>query len=113
MSFKRGDLLQYTKEMKLLKYVPTRMDWVNKHPPISGTDRMDFTEYGLPYDQKEVIDNFYKNTRSISKSQALKMADQMNSEFTSPLKPRQTLILADGSKIETERGDVVVRGNKK
>jgi len=67
IGFNKGSILNYDDNMKMLSYNPLKKEWVNKTPPIQGTNNLNFGAYGGGVG---MIDTFLSNTELISVKKA-------------------------------------------
>lgn len=83
---KKGEILKYTLDKKLASWDVATQNWKNRKPPISGVENMDFNGYGWAADQRDVINNFNRKTKKLTKLQADKLIEKQSFDVDELLK---------------------------
>lgn len=65
--------------MKMTWYNPLTKEWINRKPPIQGTNNLNFNAYG---GGSGMISTFLQNTKPISAQQANKLIKSAAAEET-------------------------------
>lgn len=94
ISLKQHSILQYDSiEKKLKSWDVSKQSWINRKPPISGVENMDFDRYGWDYEKKEQIQKFLKNTKKLNQKQAQDLISRQSINIDDVLKKANVMVI--------------------
>ncbi len=101
ITFRAGQILNYTSDKKMLKWDIETSKWKNIVPPIQGETNLDLDQYGRLYERQEILNKFYKNVKILTKKKAEELASQQTVDVDDLLK-KAGIKVVDGRVLKSD-----------